>query len=173
MKKILILAGIAIATTMSHAAAVSWNSGAVYKATDITAKVGKNATGYLVTISFFNDAFGESSVTDLTGTFSVNTAGTGSKYSGTVDGFDASKQYYTQLIITTDGYEAKSSIVAFTTPGTGDAMLNFTDGSGFNDSSFTFSTGTAGTWQQAVPEPTSGLLMLLGVAGLALRRKRV
>ena len=33
-------------------------------------------------------------------------------------------------------------------------------------------TGTAlGGWQ-SVPEPTSGLLMLLGMAGLALRRKR-
>jgi len=33
------------------------------------------------------------------------------------------------------------------------------------------STGTATAWT-AVPEPTSGLLMLLGVAGLALKRKR-
>ena len=32
-------------------------------------------------------------------------------------------------------------------------------------------TSTPGNWA-AVPEPTSGLLMLLGVAGLALRRKR-
>ncbi len=28
------------------------------------------------------------------------------------------------------------------------------------------------TWTQAAPEPTSGLLLLLGVAGLALRRKK-
>jgi hypothetical protein len=32
-------------------------------------------------------------------------------------------------------------------------------------------TGAAMAWT-AVPEPTSGLLMLLGVAGLALKRKR-
>ena len=37
-------------------------------------------------------------------------------------------------------------------------------------------TVTAGSWKEAaaaaVPEPTSGLLLLLGVAGLALKRKR-
>lgn len=32
------------------------------------------------------------------------------------------------------------------------------------------STKAAGAWA-AVPEPTSGLLMLLGIAGLALKRK--
>lgn len=35
-------------------------------------------------------------------------------------------------------------------------------------------TGVSGAWVSAsVPEPTSGLLMLVGLAGLALRRRRV
>ena len=33
-------------------------------------------------------------------------------------------------------------------------------------------SGTQGTFSGSVPEPTSGLLMLVGLAGLALRRKR-
>ena len=43
-----------------------------------------------------------------------------------------------------------------------------------SNTSIANSTLTSASWTQvgAVPEPTSGLLMLLGVAGLALRRKR-
>ena len=33
-------------------------------------------------------------------------------------------------------------------------------------------TYSSGTWTAVVPEPTSGLLLLLGMAGLALKRKR-
>lgn len=33
-------------------------------------------------------------------------------------------------------------------------------------------TQAGNTWTEVVPEPTSGLLMLLGMAGLALRRRR-
>jgi len=34
------------------------------------------------------------------------------------------------------------------------------------------SADKSGAWVKTIPEPTSGLLLLLGVAGLALRRKR-
>ena len=47
--------------------------------------------------------------------------------------------------------------------------------SGDGDVTLGFNMNTAGSWNytaNAIPEPTSGLLLLLGVAGLALRRRR-
>ena len=41
----------------------------------------------------------------------------------------------------------------------------------FADTTATFAANGAG-WYAAAPEPTSGLLLLLGMAGLALKRKR-
>ncbi|MBQ9366352.1 MAG: PEP-CTERM sorting domain-containing protein [Victivallales bacterium] len=170
MKKLMIMLAAIAAAVVCNAASVKWASGAVYK-TDGTTKVGKGATDYLVTINFFSDAAGSEAVTGLTGDLSSGESGTGSKYSGVVDGFTANKDYYAQIVITTAGYEAKSEIAKFTTQATGDTSLNFSDGSGFAGGWTGFSTANAGAWQ-SVPEPTSGLLMLLGIAGLALKRKR-
>ena len=57
-----------------------------------------------------------------------------------------------------------------------DVVTAYVPGSGA-PVTFTFdlsSSATASNWQatSSVPEPTSGLLMLLGMAGLALRRRR-
>jgi hypothetical protein len=57
-----------------------------------------------------------------------------------------------------------------TIPDVGAGSIEFGD-DGVNK--FADSTGfTSGGWYTAVPEPTSGLLMLVGLAGLALRRRR-
>lgn len=59
-------------------------------------------------------------------------------------------------IATAENYKYAEAIVTF---GTKNGIANFSNAL------------TSATWQ-AVPEPTSGLLMLVGLAGLALRRKR-
>ena len=57
---------------------------------------------------------------------------------------------------------------------TGNSALTQDADSGTDYASFVTGTAVgAGDWRTAaVPEPTSGLLLLLGVAGLALKRKR-
>ena len=52
---------------------------------------------------------------------------------------------------------------------TDNKTVSFTSSTGAKP--FAFGNQSAATWQ-AVPEPTSGLLMLVGLAGLALRRRR-
>ena len=52
------------------------------------------------------------------------------------------------------------------------AVLKSEVGASFSaDEIYTGAVGSAG-WTQVAPEPTSGLLLLIGVAGLALRRRR-
>ena len=67
-------------------------------------------------------------------------------------------------------FASKTSTIAAYDPG--DATYSETQTVTFGSGNYS-NTGLSGGWQSAaVPEPTSGLLMLLGVAGLALRRKR-
>ena len=90
--------------------------------------------------------------------------------------------YYAKLVVeafnSTSGdllSSVESSLVSFT--GASDALeapsINFYSGVGINETKPAGDHGfmSADGWQ-SVPEPTSGLLLLLGVAGLALKRKR-
>ena len=166
MKKLLVVMGIALAMATSHAASVAWNSGAIY-GTD-NAKVGKGNSDYTITLAFFTDAECKNAVTGLTGDLTASESGTGSKYSGTINGFAASTQYYLVATIANSGYELVGSPVSFTTAGTGALSINLLDGDNMSGPALVTQNAT---WT-AVPEPTSGLLMLLGLAGLALKRKR-
>ena len=184
MKKLMILAAAVVATVAANAAAITWGSGTVYLA-DGTTKAGKDAvTGYL----FLIDA------TTYT-TLAANTTGTAmsdavyAAYGSSLATASASK-----------GTTAKgiANIADTTTYSNGDtayAAILYVDGDNYmgNVATYTLTSdldatvgslsvvlggdvgggSTATAWSTAaVPEPTSGLLLLLGMAGLALKRKR-
>ena len=165
MKKLMIVAAIVCAAAMSQAAQFKWTAGKIYqygKAATTGNEYSGAATIYVslldadnkvVETKTFAGTFVEGLIKDgtsvglLIGDGTAGDAGfikQGSKYSA----------YYT--IDDGAGHLYTSGTKTMTATYKSAAGLGFT---------------TTGSWA-VVPEPTSGLLLLLGVAGLALRRRR-
>lgn len=182
MKKLMIaLVAVAVAG-LAQAATCTWGSGALKTAASATggwSSTGVNAASALVTMSvYFIDAdtytsLASASQKDLFDSYSTKTAdlsGQNKNTSGTLIGAitisDSSAPANAQYAVVTATYKDATY---------GDMYMATTALSTFNSATSKGSATSLFTpvsnWQ-AVPEPTSGLLMLLGMAGLALRRKR-
>ena len=181
MKKLIVaFAAVAIAAC-SQAAVVVWGSGTItahatgetagkdavtmlcWEITsaqyDIYAKLSGSALSDAINANFDLSAAEKSAKTNMRGIVSVNgstTHSAGDTVYGVVLFVDGGDAYY------------MGNVVTATTPTTGNAKfenLAKTYGGTASDGSLAWSTAS-------VPEPTSGLLLLLGMAGLALKRKR-
>ena len=189
MKKLMIAAAIVCAAAISQAATVSWVSGAMYTAKDASGGWSStlvNSAGALVTMNvFLVDETTYNTVSkldqagiyewaaDKTADYTAQNKNTSGGLIGAVTVKDAdfanSTAYFT--ILTAEYTDAKYGDMYMAA-----AVKNTSPSSGVQSNQNIFggaATATVGgvrDWQ-AVPEPTSGLLLLLGVAGLALRRR--
>jgi hypothetical protein len=175
MKKI-IIAAIAVGfAAITQAASVNWNSGTI-KLPDGTTTAGAGAVqSYLFVLS--DTDYGKlTSGADVWNTYGDSLA-TASK-SGASNGMGVAN-----LTDNTKAYSTGDSAYAAIIYTVQDADGNVTHyNATYNKWTFTsnqtksmantFTSANATGWT-AVPEPTSGLLMLVGLAGLALRRRRV
>ena len=184
MKKLMIIIALAVVGASANAATFLWkaNSGRLFDGQGSATDNRYAGTGYLFDAASVSQAsvlaaFAGTGV-DVgsalsTGTFSAGRAAESADFSGpdadftayfVVFGKDASGNDAVYISDTTTG--------SYAAVGTGEVIFgqqNAYSSVGFKD----ISAGYAGAgWYSAVPEPTSGLLMILGMAGLALRRKR-
>ena len=196
MKKLMMALGVVALAATVQAATFRWyNSAAIAAAGDSTTDVssgtvylfsgsGQSAllTGYITAIAggtsaadYLSGAAGFVGTGTLASgtTFSATTVASASITSGRAvwseTTTDASRNYFQVLVDGDNIYIADT--ISVTVKGTGNSNIAFS-----NDESLAAikqaSDGYAGGGWYAVPEPTSGLLMLLGMAGLALKRKR-
>ena len=158
MKKLLILAAILVAGVAANAASFKWTATNVY-GSDTTTKL---AVGSTVTLYSFLSSEEMSTATVAT-SFTLATAGTiNTTFSN--DDYVAGNYYSFYFVVEDNDKTFTSAVLP-------DKAAQATSTTTVAFGSMASATQTASNWV-AVPEPTSGLLMLLGMAGLALRRRR-
>ena len=184
MKKLMIVAAIVCAAAVSQAASFDWKtakSGGAVNAFEDGSIVA--STVYLFTSDKAADivsafAAGNDWTSGNLDSSSISTAGKIAAKSTTFDYGGAGVAATINAIFAFSenvggkDYLYVSSVATATGPATGAESISFKE-SGVSTALNDISGGYKGAgWYTAVPEPTSGLLMLLGMAGLALRRRR-
>ena len=196
MKKLIIVAAIAAGALASQAASFNWTTSAkAYSIADTTMAAGlaagttygigsKNADSmsnqitsygatwsYLITLTYGTET-DTISGSLVAGDFSsrvINETGLSSTIFDLKSGEDSRTVNYS-IVLTGDVTDGKGASWTITS----DAIEGSVSYAGIGD--VAFSTAGPSSWStpggSGVPEPTSGLLMLIGMAGLALRRKR-
>ena len=190
----MIMAAIAVAATVAGAATVTWGSGTVFGPSDANGTMGSGATARLLnadvtmyiysvsatdyakltsgTATAYDDYYQKSTVATA-----QSTGGTGSngQLTSPTTTADANTTVYAAILVMyKDGDNKEWYLNNYATASINElgANASLTNLARYLGGSST--NGAIGNWTAvgAVPEPTSGLLMLLGMAGLALKRRR-
>ena len=182
MKKLMIAVLAVAAAIVANAASVDWSmsNGVLAPSPDGSAQSGRCA---YYTMLIFTDSQADAVSSAITAgnfasleTMAVSTyqAGKAGSFSGVVNGLTGSSATLFAVVFDTYGTtEAVADAGYYYKTGTITQSTYDPTGSDPATTAVFTSTQMTGTWTAtAVPEPTSGLMLLLGMAGLALRRRR-
>ena len=195
MKKLMIaLAAVAVGV-IANAASVNWEVGGIQTTGDFDNPDGTEAYAAGYSVYLFNDAtlsratmatYIAAAATGGTDWSAALTSSSMASFVGDADfgggvktGLSAENGTFTGYMVILDAGSVDAANYAFITQtySAADNSMHSIAFSTFDYDNYVnaldYSTaGQAGSNWTAVPEPTSGLLMLLGMAGLALRRRR-
>lgn len=179
MKKLMILSAVAMTAAVVQAAACSWTiagatTASVKNGTDVWSVAGTSPVAYLVLASDMTAAKTalDTGVMDTTlAKATYSTFNARGRFSNVAIDLPATSAEYGMVLVYTDKTDANKIYYQFSSVTTSaygsDDPMTPAKGASFGATTFSASGWTAAS----VPEPTSGLLMLLGLAGLALKRK--
>ena len=186
MKKLIIASIAAVVGLAANAATVDWR---VAITGGSTANAYNGYTAYLVNATAWDAAtisaatFSDSSIVLDSAVFNGGTGKSGKTYT-TLDSTNATNPRSVDVSSLSEGSTLGVYYVLLNTNTDPNTYYKWADtltgraetGDAVTTANMTIanSTLTSASWTQvgAVPEPTSGLLLVLGMAGLALRRKR-
>ncbi len=153
MKKMMIVMALAMVTSVASAASFKWSAANIY-GSDGTTKWSGTVTLYCAEIASFSQ-------TATAASGAVKAANT--EFSSAL--FNAGTEYNFYFTITDNGQTFTSSSVT--------AVAQASDVAGITFGNMASQTQNASNWGSGdIPEPTSGLLLLVGAGMLALRRKQ-
>ena len=158
MKRLLILVAVIAAGVAANAASFKWTAANIY-GPDITTKWSGTVNLYAVV----------SGVDTLVDTATASSAGTVANKAFSSDVLVGGNSYDFFFTVEDGSKTFKSTYVAAAAQATSTSNINFGNQATATQNASNWASSGGG---EPVPEPTSGLLVLIGAAGLALKRKR-
>ncbi len=161
MNKLILVALLMLGTSGVYAASFTWGVTGL-RGPNLYSRWTGDVTIYCATAGF--DSFSHTATATDKGAIVADTSSASTTLFSN-DAFEAGQTYsfYFQIVDTNTGKMLTSENVSATAQANDVVVIDF--------ASYGTFTQVATNWVP-VPEPTSGLLLLIGVAGLALRRKR-
>jgi len=167
MKKLMFMLAAIVCAVAAQAATFKWSTGGLTVPGDDSTLISTDNGTWAATLQLFTDAAMSTAVTGAGGLTATSPNALG-QLGNTVTGLTEGNTYY-GIVTVTGNYGGKDYTISVSDP----VSIKFKT-SGTTQLNFSTAIANAGGWPTSggVPEPTSGLLLLVGGAMLALRRKQ-